>query len=456
MNRLSTWVFLVCIAYVLWPTSRVYVFDESASQSFIEETEVVVDVRDSVPEKELSDIFGSHWFYASTPSIPSRILVVKTSGVKESDELIARLQKDPRVEAVSPNYVYGIDPLEAANSVSVGGSALTETNDPLSKFQWHMNMVHAQEAWKYTQGEGAIVAVIDTGVTHSAMIVEDLRGATFVKPYNFVKDGPVADDDHGHGTHVACTVAEVSNNNLGGIGVAPKASIMPLKVLSRSGSGTVAAIAAAIRYAADNGAQVINMSLGGPYPSDVMRNAVDYAHSKGVIVVCAAGNSGPRGNSVGYPAAYENAVAVSSLDSREQLAWYSSWGPEVDIAAPGGDSRTDNNGDGMKDGVLQNTIIPSDSQNMARYEIFQGTSMASPHVAGVAALLVSMGVRGPDKILRIMQFTAKHKGDQQRFGSGAVDAHAACERVSKRRSEDILSSALGLCGIPVPFNLLPD
>src|SRR5205085_10712081 len=131
--------------------------------------------------------------------------------------------------------------------------------------------------------------------------------------------------------------------------VARNVKIMPLKVLSGSGSGSVAGIAAAIRYAADNGAKVINMSLGGPFPSKALKNAVAYAHKKGVTIICAAGNDGR--NKVGYPAGYPGAVAVASTQSDENTAFYSNYGKDIDIAAPGGNTRQGDAG-----GVLQNTI----------------------------------------------------------------------------------------------------
>src|SRR5205085_5982204 len=126
----------------------------------------------------------------------------------------------------------------------------------------------------------------------SFKVVEDLKGLTFVKPYNFVDNTTHANDDHAHGTHVTGTIAQMTNNKIGVAGVARNVKIMPLKVLSGSGSGSVAGIADAIRYAADNGAKVINMSLGGPFPSKALKNAVAYAHKKGVTIICAAGNDG--------------------------------------------------------------------------------------------------------------------------------------------------------------------
>src|SRR5690606_738793 len=147
-------------------------------------------------------------------------------------------------------------------------------------FQWHLDQIGMPEAWKLADADGVIVAVLDTGVAYGDHgrfhQVPDLAGVPIVKPYNFVDNDPHAYDDHGHGTHVAGTIAQATHNGIGVAGVARKATIMPLKVLSARGSGSVAGIADAIRYAADEGAHVINMSLGGRFPSKVLEKAVKY------------------------------------------------------------------------------------------------------------------------------------------------------------------------------------
>ena len=183
-------------------------------------------------------------------------------------------------------------------------------NDACFKYQWHLRQIGMPAAWKQGNGKGAVVAVIDTGVTK----VGDLADTKFVPGYNFVANNANADDDHGHGTHVAGTIAESTNNGIGVAGVAYGASIMPLKVLSARGSGSMGGIAQAIRWAADHGANVINMSLGGPFAVSTLASAVKYAHGKGVVVVAAAGNDG-RGK-VGYPARYPGVIAVGGHAGR--------------------------------------------------------------------------------------------------------------------------------------------
>jgi len=233
---------------------------------------------------------------------------------------------------------------------------------------------------------------------------------------------------------VTGTIAQMTNNGKGVAGVALDVKIMPLKVLSGSGSGSVGGIADAIRYAADHGAKVINMSLGGAFPSRVLKKAVAYAHDKGVVVVCAAGNES-RG-SVGYPAAYPGAIAVSATRGDEAITFYSNYGKDIDIAAPGGDT-TDgrgnrNNPDG---GILQNTIGIQDPGKDV-YAAFMGTSMASPHVAGVAALIVGEGVTDPNMVEKILKDSARKPHDQKftadKYGAGIIDAPKA---ILKARSE---------------------
>ena len=303
-------------------------------------------------------------------------------------------------------------------------------NDPQYKYQWHLRQIGMPEAWKLADGNGVIVAVLDTGVAYEDFErfhqLKDLKGIEFVKGYDFVDNDDHANDDHGHGSHVTGTIAQATNNGEGVAGVARNVRIMPLKVLSASGSGSIGGISDAIRYAADNGAKVINMSLGGPFPSKALKQAVAYAHKKGVTVVCAAGNES-RGK-VGYPAAYPGAIAVSATQFDEATTFYSNYGKDIDIAAPGGNTQLDQNNDGQPDGVLQNTIKIGDPTT-SDYFGYMGTSMASPHVAGVAALVVGEGITDPDQVERILKESARKPNNQKmsadKYGAGIMDAPAA-------------------------------
>lgn len=345
---------------------------------------------------------------------------------------VNQFRKYGEIEAVEPNYY---------------ASALFAPNDPYYKHQWHLDIIGMKDAWDFQRGADVIVAVIDTGVAFeqhgNRFRVEDLGESQFVKPRNFITGTSHANDDHGHGTHVAGTIAQLTNNGIGVAGVAPHIKLMPLKVLNSRGFGTYGDIAAAIRYAADNGAKVINMSLGGPFPSFVLHKAIKYAHDKGVTIVCAAGNSGRSG--LGYPARYSECISVSAVRYDKTLSWYSSYGKGVTIAAPGGDMNVDQNGDGLMDGVLQNTLNPQDPAKQG-YFLFQGTSMATPHVAAAAALLVSHGIQDPQKVREYLQSSATKikNGSTDKYGAGVLNVSAALRSAVSFRKFKVFTAALFL------------
>ncbi len=319
-------------------------------------------------------------------------------------QLLKNLKQSPLkqyVDYIEPNYIY---------------HTLEAPNDPDYSQQWNLHNIHVERAWEETQGEGITVAVIDTGVSR----VPDLRQTEFVPGYDFVNDRNDASDDNGHGTHVAGTIAQSTNNNYGVAGVAYHAKIMPLKVLSGQGGGSVSDIADAIRFAADNGADIINMSLGGGGESQVMKDAIDYAYDKGVVIIAAAGNSNQ--NAASYPARYPKVISVSALDAAGKKAPYSNYGAGVDISAPGGSESGK---------ILQETIDPTTGEPV--FSGFQGTSMAAPHVAGVAALVKATGVKKPDEILAVLTQSSRKVEDDSfnYYGSGQLDAGEAVKLALK-------------------------
>lgn len=415
--------------------------------------ELLVDFDNEESPSRISEILRNFGIGSSDYSLFSQdekwVRIRKTGA-----DLINILRRNKDVEAVEPNYYF---------------SALYVPNDPYYKHQWHLDLIGMKQAWDYPNGAPVIVAVIDTGIAYEEFRdkfrVEDLGGNQFVKPYNFVKGNEHANDDHGHGTHVAGTIAQLTNNSVGVAGVAPHIKLMPLKVLNSYGYGTLSDIAAAIRYAADNGAKVINMSLGGPFPSFILHKACKYAKQKGVVIVCAAGNSG-RGR-ISYPANYAECISVSAVRLDRQLTWYSSYGKGLTIAAPGGDMTVDQNGDGLMDGVLQNTINPQDPSQQG-YFLFQGTSMATPHVAAAAALLISHGITRPEKVQEYLQQTATAvpNGSKDQYGAGVLNVAAALRSAFFYRNLKILGIAILILlfllkvlnkkrreGEKVPFNM---
>lgn len=234
--------------------------------------------------------------------------------------------------------------------------------------QWGMTKVQAPEAWDVTTGQSTIrIAILDTGIDQDH---EDLT-SKIVMNKNFTTSSTV-DDLYGHGTHVAGIAAAVTNNGLGVAGLGYDCVIMNVKVLDDKGSGYYSWIASGITWAADNGAKVISMSLGGSSGSSTLQSAVNYAWSKGAVIVAAAGNSGSA--SPVYPAYYSNCIAVAATDQNDVKASFSSYGSWVDVAAPG---------------VNIFSTLPNHSNKIGglNYGSLSGTSMATPHVAGLAGLV---------------------------------------------------------------------
>jgi serine protease len=316
----------------------------------------------------------------------------------------------------------------------------TPPNDPFFGFQWHLADrgvggsnygIQAPEAWTRSTGAGAVVAIVDTGVAYENyggyVQAPDLAQTSFVAGYDFVNGDTHANDDEGHGTHVCGTVAQSTNNGLGVAGVAYDATVMPVKVLDASGSGATSWVADGIRFAADNGAHVINLSLGSSVGATVLQDAVVYAAARGVVICAATGNSGAT--SIGYPARYDQCIAVGATRFDGQRAYYSQRGTGIDVSAPGGDVTVDQNGDGYGDGVLQMTF--SGGVTSFGYSFFQGTSMATPHVAGVAALLKAARPSATAAEIRTaIESTCVDLGSSgydTTYGFGLIDAPAAID-----------------------------
>lgn len=294
-------------------------------------------------------------------------------------------------------------------------------DDPDYSKQWNLRQIGIESAWDESQGQGVTIAVIDTGISP----VPDLTQTEFVAGYDFINDRVEARDDNGHGTHVAGTIAQSTHNGYGVAGIAYAARLMPLKVLSATGAGTVADIAEAIHFATDHNADVINLSLGGFGDSQVLRQAIQYAHDRGVTLVAAAGNAGQ--NAANYPARYPHVIAVAALDATGQKTPYSNFGAGVDLSAPGGLIQPDNE----RGGILQNTLDPQTGAPI--FAALQGTSMAAPHVAGVAALVKAVGVDNPDDIAAVLQQSAQARPDDSlnHYGAGQLNAAAAVKLASQ-------------------------
>ena len=294
--------------------------------------------------------------------------------------------------------------------------------DPLRDQQWGLEMIKAPGAWATSTGVGVEVAVIDTGVQRDH---PDLAGR-LLDGFDFVGDNPNSSGDedndptdgHGHGTHVTGLVVANRDNDEGVTGVAPGAKVLPLRVLDDNGEGFTADTVKAVKRAVSAGVDVINLSLGGELPLQSMllddpayKDALESAVAAGIVVVVAAGNNG-------FPSCESPQVVgilcVGAVDRNGMRAAYSSFGSEVDLMAPGGLGTG-----GLPDEILSTFIGPD-------YYELSGTSQATPHVAGVAALLVSVGVSGQAAVNRIIE-TAAPAAPALEYGAGIVDAAAAVE-----------------------------
>lgn len=269
---------------------------------------------------------------------------------------------------------------------------------PAETLPWGVDRIDAALAWSTSTGSGVKVAIVDTGID---LDHPDLQ-ANIAGNVNIINSTKTGDDDNGHGTHVAGTVAAV-DNDIGVIGVAPAANLYAVKVLDRKGNGFLSDVIAGLNWCKVHGMQVVNMSLGTSSDIQSFHDAVIAVNAVGIIQVAAAGNA--SGSSVNYPAAYEEVIAVSAIDSTNTIAYFSSVGPQVELAAPG-------------------VGIPSTWKG-GGYNTISGTSMAAPHVTGTVALVIAAGVT--DVRIRLQQ-TADDLGTTGRdifYGYGLVDAEEA-------------------------------
>ena len=452
-------------APIAWSGSRAPVVDRTAAQS-----------RTSAPQEERNDRFivtRRDNTRVSASSLQARYAdkagrlgmgiqglrtlatgadVVRTDrklNLAESKQLMAELLKDPNILAVEPD---------------VRMKPLFTPNDPLYAQQWHYKNgpggANLEPAWDITRGAGVVVAVLDTGITpHTDFAGQLLPGYDFIGDLDTAVDGDGRDADPNdpgdwhdgecnifgipeesswHGTHVAGTVAARTDNGVGGAGVAPGAKIVPIRVLGKCGGylsdivdgitwgsgGTVAGVPANA-----NPAEVLNLSLGGGGACSVaFQTAIDGAVSRGTTVVVAAGNSGGDAASQ-QPASCNNVIAVSAVGPTGTLASYSSYGPVVDVAAPGGSGAAP-----AADNVLSTLNLGLSNQGAEGYGWYAGTSMAAPHVAGIVALIQSASStpKTPAQVKKILENTAYANGGfpggcsyDKPCGTGIVDATAA-------------------------------
>ncbi|MCW2920471.1 MAG: peptidase [Thermoleophilia bacterium] len=338
----------------------------------------------------------------------------------------ARLLARPGVAYVEVDHVaHAYDLADAAAS---GVAAQWHPNDTFLSQQWALATLRAEEAWELSRGTGVTIAVVDTGVDY---IHPDLAGHV-----DLGRDFVDGDDDpmdvQGHGTHVAGIAAGAADDGFGIAGIAPGSRILAVRVLDAKGAGNYSQVASGIVYAAQKGAKVINLSLGGPEQSELLRSAIDYAASRGAIVTCASGNE--SATSIGYPARYESCTAVGATDAADARAPFSNQGAGLDLVAPGAQ-------------IMSSTMG-------GLHESWDGTSMASPYVAGTAALLVSQGL-GRHAVVDALTTTAKDVGApgyDTATGAGRIDAAAAVQAGSRapRAASDTVAPTVASIAIGAP------
>ncbi|MEO7192552.1 MAG: S8 family serine peptidase [Vicinamibacterales bacterium] len=396
-----------------------------------------------------------------------------------SEITAAELAVQPEVEFAHPNYIRRIpDRIETRElPLRVGASPQGTPNDPdYRDLQWNLSLLNMPAAWEISPGgsPAVTVAVVDTGLTMTSdtlvrtlwtgsrfelvgMLFQpspDISASRLVlaRDFAFEPGTPMRDFD-GHGTHVASTIAEEANNQLSLAGMAYQVKIMPVKVCvgfweimikraalgqtgyvpSDAGACADDDIIAGIRYAADNGAKVINISLGGPDFSSSERDAIQYAVQQGAFVAVAMGNESEKGNIKEYPAGYssiEGLMSVGAVGKSKTRAYYSATGGHLEIVAPGG---SDRDGGGLDQGfVWQVTLRPNDQDAVAnpkpRFDRYAevgyiGTSMSTPHVSAMAALLMSRGVTDPKAVEAVIKASALDLGTPGRddqFGFGLI------------------------------------
>ena len=398
---------------------------------------------DTASEKQLIDSLGTEAVYTS-PSAGFKVLQIPEG--KTVAEMVALYSEQSVVEYAEPNYIDHIT---------------WSPDDEYYLLQWNFTHINMESAWdldttapNYGGDPSIIVVVIDSGVAYETYDVyvqaSDLANTNFwtnsgettgnsvdddgngyvddINGWDFVNSDAHPNDDNHHGTHVCGTIAQSTNNSTGVAGIAFNTTIMVLKTLDQDGSGTHANMADGFHYAADNGAHIINYSAGGSH-STTKENAVAYARNAGVIVIAAMGNTGDTTNTTEYPAAYDDyVIAVGATEYNQVRSYYSSYGSHCDIAAPGGDTSANHSGVG-NDGIAQQTFQDKDHLTTWGYYLFQGTSMACPHVAGVAALILAKNPTWtPAQVRHALESNATDKGDVGRddvYGWGLMNALAA-------------------------------
>ncbi len=362
--------------------------------------------------------------------------------VAEGQELAlaAQLTADPLIEYAEPDHIY--------HTLEMPQDTAVTPNDPSYGNQWAHPKINSPAAWDVFTGSTSVtIAIIDTGVDESH---PDLS-AKLVTGYDAIDSDNNPHDGNGHGTHVAGIAAAITNNSVGVAGMDWNARIMAIRVLGDTGSGYSSDITEGINWAYQNGAKVLNLSLGGPSYDQTMQDAINAAHTAGSLVVAAMGNcrtggtsACPVANPTNYPAAYSNVLAVAATNPNDAYTYYSQYGSHCDIAAPGGEMYAAQDPDGIYSTLPTYWVDLNNYGYLQNYDYLQGTSQATPHVAGLAALIFGLDpTLTPDEVQYIIETTAYDPTANdwtQDYGWGRINALAAVEAVSPAPSAPTLNA----------------
>jgi serine protease len=321
-------------------------------------------------------------------------------------------------------------------------------------YQWHLGELDIADSWDTSRGEGVVVAVVDSGVYRfedEATCDAKVDPLCDELPYDGIENllpqreiAPTVNlawDDNGHGTHIASTIAQRANNDYGGAGIAPEATILPVRVMNTSGTGSSADIAEGILFAVDSGAHIINLSLGSSMYSAVIADACQIARDQGILVIASTGNDGFH--HLKFPAALESTLAVGAIGSDGWVTPYSNTGAGIDVVAPGG-MAYDLDRNGMIDGILAETIWQTEDGYTSGHLFNVGTSMAAATVSGVAALLMGAGATA-DEARALLTSTAIDIGESGYdvlSGHGLINAQAALEAYEFAEPHEVIDNLL--------------
>lgn len=420
----------------------------------------------------------------------ANIYLLKTADKADILAMVSDYRGNPSVEYAEPNYIVKAQtfPQTLPNDTYIdpdqNGAWAIGAWGQVYEDMWGLKKIEADKAWVIAQGEEVTVAVVDTGIAYNHEdiaenvwvnsreipangidddangYIDDTKGWDFVDRAYF---NPRPDNDpmdgYGHGSHVAGTIAAVGNNNKGIIGVAPQAKLMAVKGLDDYGYGLSSCLADSLKYAADNGADVINNSWGGGGQSQLIEDSIKYAYANGCVLVAAAGNDNSDAK-LFYPANMTEVVTVSAADPYDVKTYFSNYGSKIDVAAPGGGASSDIVFDNILSTLSDNSYIATRLPQLkvsSGYYRLKGTSMATPHVSGVAALVISKHPQFTNEqvrqVLRVSADDVNELGWDLNSGYGRINAYEALQinspkvaLITSPAKNETISGTMGITG----------